>query len=238
MHHTHPVRVLVADDDPAVRESLRRSLTFNGYEVTTVSDGVEALARIDAQRPDALVLDVNMPNLDGLETCRRLRANGDDLPVLMLTAREEVRDRVMGLDAGADDYMPKPFALEELLARLRALMRRNRQTPVQASSSDEASLTFDDLTLDPRTREVRRGDRELRLTRTEFALLETFLHYPRQVLGRAQILDEVWGYDFPTTANSLEVYVGYLRRKTEEAGERRLIHTVRGVGYVLRDSAP
>ncbi|HVQ86858.1 MAG TPA: response regulator transcription factor [Actinomycetes bacterium] len=232
------MRVLVADDDPAVRESLRRSLTFNGYEVTTVSDGVEALAGIDAQRPDALVLDVNMPNLDGLETCRRLRANGDDLPVLMLTAREEVRDRVMGLDAGADDYMPKPFALEELLARLRALMRRNRQTPVQASSSDEASLTFDDLTLDPRTREVRRGDRELRLTRTEFALLETFLHYPRQVLGRAQILDEVWGYDFPTTANSLEVYVGYLRRKTEEAGERRLIHTVRGVGYVLRDSAP
>ncbi|MEO8328620.1 MAG: response regulator transcription factor [Candidatus Nanopelagicales bacterium] len=232
------MRVLVADDDPAVRESLRRSLSFNGYDVSTAVDGVKALEAIAESRPDALVLDVNMPNLDGLETCRRIRANGDDLPVLILTAREEVRDRVMGLDAGADDYLPKPFALEELLARLRALLRRNRQGAATTTAADDAVLAFDDLSLDPRTREVRRGGRELRLTRTEFALLETFMHYPRRVLGRAQILDEVWGYDFPTTANSLEVYVGYLRRKTEEAGESRLIHTVRGVGYVLRETAP
>jgi two-component system response regulator MprA len=232
------MRVLVADDDPAVRESLRRSLSFNGYDVTTAEDGAAALAEVAQNRPDALILDVNMPKLDGLEACRQLRANGDDLPVLMLTAREEVRDKVMGLDAGADDYMPKPFALEELLARLRALLRRSRQASSQPLDEASATLTFADLSLDPRTREVSRGDRPLKLTRTEFALLETFLQYPRQVLSRAQILDEVWGYDFPTTANSLEVYVGYLRRKTEESGRDRLIHTVRGVGYVLRETPP
>jgi two-component system response regulator MprA len=185
-----------------------------------------------------VILDVNMPNLDGLETCRRIRANGDDLPILMLTAREDVRDRVMGLDAGADDYLPKPFALEELLARLRALLRRSRASDSSSGGDTQSTLAFADLRLDPTTREVTRGSRDLRLTRTEFSLLETFLRYPRQVLSRAQILDEVWGYDFPTTANSLEVYVGYLRRKTEQAGESRLIYTVRGVGYVLRESPP
>ena len=230
------MRVLVADDDPAVRESLRRSLTFNGYEVATVQDGAEALDAITQNPPDAVILDVSMPNLDGLETCRRIRANGDDLPILMLTARDDVRDRVMGLDAGADDYLPKPFALEELLARLRALLRRAQKSNSSSDGNAPSALVFADLRLDPVTREVTRGSRELRLTRTEFALLETFLQYPRQVLSRAQILDAVWGYDFPTTANSLEVYVGYLRRKTEEAGETRLIHTVRGVGYVLRES--
>ena len=233
-----PVRVLVADDDPAVSESLRRSLTFNGYEVTTVQDGAKALDAIAQNPPDAVILDVSMPNLDGLETCRRIRASGDDLPVLMLTARDDVRDRVMGLDAGADDYLPKPFALEELLARLRALLRRSRKSNSPPTDDEQPAYVFADLRLDPGTREVTRGARQLRLTRTEFALLETFLQYPRQVLSRAQILDEVWGYDFPTTANSLEVYVGYLRRKTEEAGEARLIHTVRGVGYVLRESPP
>ena len=233
-----PVRVLVADDDPAVSESLRRSLTFNGYEVTTVQDGAKALDAIAQNPPDAVILDVSMPNLDGLETCRRIRASGDDLPVLMLTARDDVRDRVMGLDAGADDYLPKPFALEELLARLRALLRRSRRSNSPPTDDEQPAYVFADLRLDPVTREVTRGARQLRLTRTEFALLETFLQYPRQVLSRAQILDEVWGYDFPTTANSLEVYVGYLRRKTEEAGEARLIHTVRGVGYVLRESPP
>ncbi len=232
------MRLLVADDDPAVRESLRRSLAFNGYEVTTVHDGVEALQAIPENSPDLVILDVNMPNLDGLETCRRIRANGDDLPILMLTAREDVRDRVMGLDAGADDYLPKPFALEELLARIRALLRRSRSSDSSSAGDTQSALVFADLRLDPITREVTRGDRDVRLTRTEFSLLETFLRYPRQVLSRAQILDEVWGYDFPTTANSLEVYVGYLRRKTEEAGESRLIYTVRGVGYVLRESPP
>jgi len=234
MQHTRPVRILVADDDLAVRESLRRSLTFNGYDVTTVSDGSQALDSIGVERPDAVILDINMPTIDGLEACRRLRAAGDDLPVLMLTARDEVRDRVLGLDAGADDYLAKPFALEELLARLRALLRRTG-SPVGASDSMAPRLEFSDLVLDPVTREVQRGARPLTLTRTEFSLLETFMSSPRQVLTRARILDEVWGYDFPTTANSLEVYVGYLRRKTEGQGEPRLIHTVRGVGYVLRE---
>jgi two-component system response regulator MprA len=237
MQHTRPVHILVADDDPAVRESLRRSLTFNGYQVQLVSDGAEALAAIAASPPDAVILDINMPNVDGLETCRRLRATGDDLPVLLLTARDEVRDRVLGLDAGADDYLPKPFALEELLARLRALLRRS-QTRNDGLQPHPKILSFADLTLEPGTREVIRAGRPLSLTRTEFALLETLLHHPRQVLSRERILNEVWGYDFPTTANSLEVYVGYLRRKTEANGESRLIHTVRGVGYVLRETAP
>lgn len=227
--------VLVVDDEPAVRDSLRRSLTFNGYTVDVASDGEEALLKIGQKRPDAVVLDIMMPRFDGLATCRALRAAGDDVPVLMLTARDEVSDRVSGLDAGADDYLPKPFALEELLARLRALLRR---VPVSAEGDTTASqLRLADLMLDPITRDVTRGDRKLQLTRTEFALLELLIRHPKQVLPRERILEEVWGYDFPTTANSLEVYVGYLRRKTEAGGEPRLIHTVRGVGYVAREDA-
>ena len=226
-------RILVVDDDPAVRESLRRSLQFNGYDVTLAEDGAQALAAIGRSAPDALVVDVMMPRLDGLETTRALRAAGNDLPVLVLTARDSVGDRVEGLDAGADDYLTKPFALEELLARLRALLRRVQPRP-DGEDVDE-TLVFADLSLDLATREVRRGERLIDLTRTEFALLEMFLRRPRRVLDRSFILEEVWGYDFPTTANSLEVYVGYLRRKTEAAGEPRLIHTVRGVGYVLKE---
>jgi len=223
----------VVDDDRPVLESLRRSLAFNGYEVDLARDGLEALARLAERRPDAIVLDVMMPRLDGLETCRRLRAAGEELPVLMLTARDAVSDRVAGLDAGADDYLPKPFALEELLARLRALLRRTSR----GNEADEV-LRFADLTVQPATREVTRGDRQVRLTRTEFALLELLIRHPRQVLTRSRILEEVWGYDFPTTENSLEVYIGYLRRKTEAEGEPRLIHTVRGVGYALRETPP
>ena len=228
------MRVLVVDDDHAVRESLRRSLAFNGYEVELAADGEQALEAVASTRPDAVVLDVMMPRMDGLAACRALRAAGDDVAVLMLTARDDVSDRVAGLDAGADDYLPKPFALEELLARLRALLRR-----VGPSDGDDgASLRLADLTLDPTTRDVRRGDRSVRLTRTEFALLELLLRNQRRVLTRERILEEVWGYDFPTTANSLEVYIGYLRRKTEAEGELRLIHTVRGVGYVARETPP
>ena len=226
-------RVLVVDDDRAVRESLRRSLEFNGYKVSLACDGAEALASIAGSSPDALVIDVMMPRLDGIEATRALRAAGNDLPILVLTARDSVGDRVEGLDAGADDYLTKPFALEELLARLRALMRRT-QVPTE-DDPDAAMLTFSDLSLNPLTREVRRADRHIDLTRTEFTLLEMFMRRPRRVLDRSFILEEVWGYDFPTTANSLEVYVGYLRRKTEAEDEPRLIHTVRGVGYVLRE---
>ena len=229
------MRILVVDDDRAVRDSLRRSLAFNGYEVDLATDGLDALAKVTARRPDAVVLDVMMPRVGGLEACRRLRADGDDVPILVLTARDTVADRVAGLDAGADDYLVKPFALEELLARLRALLRRSGSA---ADGTDSALLSFADLTLDPSTREVTRGDRPIRLTRTEFSLLELFLRHPRQVLDRARILEEVWGYDFPTTANSLEVYVGYLRRKTEAGDEPRLLHTVRGVGYSLRETPP
>jgi len=222
--------VLVVDDDRAVRESLRRSLEFNGYEVALAGDGAEALATISGTRPDAVVMDVMMPRLDGLEATRALRTAGHDVPILVLTARDAVGDRVEGLDAGADDYLTKPFALAELLARLRALLRRT----VQPEDADEV-LGFADLSMDLATREVRRGERQIELTRTEFTLLEMFLRRPRRVLERSFILEEVWGYDFPTTANSLEVYVGYLRRKTEAEGEPRLIHTVRGVGYVLKN---
>ncbi|MPZ94419.1 MAG: response regulator [Propionibacteriales bacterium] len=229
------MRILVVDDDPAVRESLRRSLQFNDYSVALAADGAEALARIAAEPPDALVIDVMMPRLDGLETTRALRSAGNDVPILVLTARDAISDRVDGLDAGADDYLTKPFALDELLARLRALLRRH--VPLSAEQAVE-TLTFADLSLNPATREVRRGERSISLTRTEFSLLELFLRRPRHVLDRAYILEEVWGYDFPTTANSLEVYMGYLRRKTEAAEEPRLLHTVRGVGYVLRESAP
>jgi two-component system, OmpR family, response regulator MprA len=226
-------RVLVVDDDRAVRESLRRSLEFNGYAVALAGDGAEALAGISGASPDVVVMDVMMPRLDGIEATRALRAAGNDVPILVLTARDSVGDRVDGLDAGADDYLTKPFSLEELLARLRALMRRSQ--PVTDDLAAE-TLTFSDLTLNPVTREVRRAERAIELTRTEFALLEMFMRRPRRVLDRSFILEEVWGYDFPTTANSLEVYVGYLRRKTEAGDEPRLIHTVRGVGYVLKES--
>jgi two-component system response regulator MprA len=225
-------RVLVVDDDKAVRESLRRSLEFNGYQVALAADGAEALAGIAATDPDVVIMDVMMPRLDGIETTRALRTAKNDVPILVLTARDAVGDRVEGLDAGADDYLTKPFALQELLARLRALLRRAVPT-----EGDEAEvLAFADLTMELATREVRRAGREIALTRTEFTLLEMFLRRPRRVLERSFILEEVWGYDFPTTANSLEVYVGYLRRKTEAEGEGRLIHTVRGVGYVLKES--
>jgi two-component system, OmpR family, response regulator MprA len=229
-------RVLVVDDDKAVRESLRRSLEFNGYDVATASDGAEALAGLSAgaaHAPDVVVMDVMMPRLDGIETTKALRAAGNDVPILVLTARDAVGDRVEGLDAGADDYLTKPFALQELLARVRALLRRATTT---VEGADDEALAFSDLTMDVATREVRRGERPIELTRTEFTLLEMFLRRPRRVLERSFILEEVWGYDFPTTANSLEVYVGYLRRKTEAEGESRLIHTVRGVGYVLKES--
>lgn len=228
------MRILVVDDDRAVRESLRRSLSFNGYTVDLAEDGVEALDAITNERPDALILDVMMPRMDGLEVCRQLRGTGDDIPILVLTARDTVSERVSGLDAGADDYLPKPFALEELLARLRALLRRTG--PEEAS--ENALMTFGDLSLDPSTREVHRGSRPISLTRTEFALLEMLIANPRRVLTRSRILEEVWGFDFPTSGNALEVYVGYLRRKTEAEGESRLIHTVRGVGYVLRETPP
>ena len=224
-------RVLVVDDDRAVRYSLRRSLEFNGYDVALACDGAEALATVGAVHPDVVVMDVMMPRLDGIEATRALRAAGNDVPVLVLTARDAVGDRVEGLDAGADDYLTKPFALEELLARLRALLRR----VVPADGSDAEVLSFADLTMDVASRDVRRGARSIELTRTEFSLLEMFLRRPRRVLERSFILEEVWGYDFPTTANSLEVYVGYLRRKTEAEGESRLIQTVRGVGYVLKE---
>lgn len=228
------MRILVVDDDRAVRESLRRSLSFNGYTVDLATDGQDALEQVAVSRPDAMVLDVMMPRVDGLEVCRRLRSAGDDLPILVLTARDTVSERVAGLDAGADDYLPKPFALEELLARLRALLRRASPDPEAA----EETLRFEDLTMDPATREVMRGERSISLTRTEFSLLEMLMANPRRVLSRSRILEEVWGYDFPTSGNALEVYVGYLRRKTEAGGESRLIHTVRGVGYVLRETPP
>lgn len=225
-------RVLVVDDDRAVRDSLRRSLEFNGYDVSLAADGAEALAGIGSSAPDLIVMDVMMPRLGGLEATRALRSAGNAVPILVLTARDAVGDRVDGLDAGADDYLTKPFALQELLARLRALLRRIQP----AEEGHDESLAFADLTMDLGTREVSRGGRVIELTRTEFTLLEMFLRRPRRVLERSFILEEVWGYDFPTTANSLEVYVGYLRRKTEAEGEPRLIHTVRGVGYVLKET--
>lgn len=228
------VSVLVADDDPAVRDALDRALRLEGYSVATVDGGYPALEYQDVHPARAVVLDGRLPDLDGLEVCRRLRARGDRTPVLMLTAREGVEERVAGLDAGADDYLVKPFALEELLARLRALLRR--LPPADGGSLTETTMNFADLTLDPGTWEVHRGDRPIELARTEFALMELFLANPRQVLTRSLIFDRVWGYDFGPTSNSLEVYIGYLRRKTEANGEPRLIHTVRGVGYVLRES--
>ncbi|MDO4718356.1 MAG: response regulator transcription factor [Propionibacteriaceae bacterium] len=228
------MHILVVDDDQAVRDSLARSLRYTGDTVTTAVDGLEALAKLSAIHPDAVIMDVMMPRLDGLETTRMLRQTGNDVPILILTARDAVGDRVDGLDAGADDYMVKPFALDELLARLRALTRRARP----ASEVESPVLHFEDLTLDTQTREVTRAGRHVSLTRTEFALLQTFMENPRRVLERQWLMVEVWGFDFPTTANSLEVYIGYLRRKTEQGGEPRLIHTVRGVGYILRETPP
>jgi two-component system response regulator MprA len=222
-------RVLVVDDEPAVREALRRALAVEGYSVELAGNGAEALRTIGLAEPDVVVLDVLMPEVDGLAACRRLREEGSRVPVLMLTARAGVGDRVDGLDAGADDYLVKPFALEELLARIRALLRRGGQ------ERGDKPLRFGDVALDLATREVRRGDRPVELTRTEFNLLELFLRNPRQVLTRSLIFERVWGYDFGPTSNALDVYIGYLRRKTEAGGEPRLIQTVRGIGYALRE---
>jgi two-component system, OmpR family, response regulator MprA len=221
------VNVLVVDDEPAVRGSLRRALGLEGYEISTADDGEDALEALAEYDFEAVILDIAMPGIDGIEVCRRVRRSGDRTPILMLTARDAVDDRVAGLDAGADDYLSKPFALRELVARLRALMRRTEVV-------EEPVVRFDDLTLNRETREVRRGEREIELTRTEFSLLELLMDNPRLVLTRSQIFEHVWGYDFGPTSNSLGVYVGYLRRKLEAGGEPRLIQTIRGVGYSLR----
>jgi len=222
-------RILVVDDEPAVQSALSRALALERYEVSQAVDGREALEQLGASPYEVVILDISMPHVDGLEVCRRLRDGGDRTPVLMLTARDEVDDRVAGLDAGADDYLVKPFALRELLARVRALLRRASEEDEQ-----ESTLAFEDLRLDRLAHEALRGDRKLQLTRTEFLLLEMFLRHPRQVLTRSAIFEHVWGYDFGATSNSLGVYMGYLRRKTEVGEETRLLHTVRGVGYVLR----
>ncbi|MFC4030160.1 response regulator transcription factor [Streptomyces polygonati] len=230
-----PARILIVDDEPAVREALRRSLAFEGYDTALASDGMAALEQADSYHPDAIVLDVLMPRMDGLTTARRLRATGVTTPILMLTARDTVGDRVTGLDAGADDYLVKPFELDELLARLRALLRRSSYAAGLGQGSEQGhTLAFADLRMDTATREVTRAGRPVELTRTEYTLLELFLTHPRQVLTREQILKSVWGFDFEPTSNSLDVYVMYLRRKTEAGAMPRVVHTVRGVGYVLR----
>jgi two-component system response regulator MprA len=226
-------RILVVDDEPAVQSALLRALTLEHYEVAQAVDGQEALEQLGTAPFEAVILDIAMPRIDGLEVCRRLRQGGDRTPVLMLTARGEVDDRVAGLDAGADDYLAKPFALRELLARVRALLRRAEDE----QDGDERELTFEDLRLDVHSHEAWRGDRLLALTRTEFLLLEMFLRHPRKVLSRSAIFEHVWGYDFGSSSNSLGVYMGYLRRKTEDGDEPRLLHTIRGVGYVLRTPA-
>lgn len=227
--HNEPMKILVVDDERAVRDSLRRALELEGYEVDLAVDGADGLARITEGQPDVVILDVLMPGVDGLEVSRRVRNSGNRVPVLMLTARDEVDDRVAGLDAGADDYVTKPFALDELLARVRALLRRTTE-------ESEEVLRFTDLELNPGTREVTRAGEPVELTRTEFSLLELFMRNPRQVLTRSIIFERVWGYDFGFASNSLDVYIGYLRRKTEAGGNGRLIQTVRGVGYALRES--
>ena len=231
---THPTPtsyVAIIDDDGAIRTALGRALRMENYEVGLFEDGASALKSIQLRAPDAIVLDLQLPDIDGLEICRRIRRAGDTTPILMLTARDAVNDRVEGLDVGADDYLVKPFDLAELLARLRALLRRHH-----FSEGEDVALRFDDLSLNPGTREVMRAARPIELTKIEFDLLELFLQHPRQVLTRDQILDLVWGYNFDSGTNSLAVYIGYLRRKLEEGGEPRLIQTVRGVGYALRAS--
>ncbi|MFJ3586121.1 response regulator transcription factor [Streptomyces sp. NPDC090127] len=232
-------RILIVDDEPAVREALRRSLAFEGYGTQEAVDGVDALARMESYAPDLVVLDVQMPRMDGLTAARRIRASGSTVPILMLTARDTVGDRVTGLDAGADDYLVKPFELDELFARIRALLRRSSYASAAGAPFEDGDvLSFGDLRMDLATREVTRAGRAVELTRTEFTLLEMFLAHPRQVLTREQILKAVWGFDFEPSSNSLDVYVMYLRRKTEAGGEPRLVHTVRGVGYVLRGGGP
>jgi len=223
------MRVLVIEDDDGVRSAIRRSLLLAGYEVLESPDGEDGLRRLALDLPDVVILDVGLPKVDGVEICRRLRSTGDRTPVLMLTARDAIDDRVEGLDVGADDYLVKPFALRELQARLRALLRRT------SDGADGEILKYADMVLDPVAHEVRRGDRVIELSKTEFLLLELFMRHPRQVLTRSTIFENVWGYDFGPTSNALGVYMGYLRRKTEAGGEPRLLHTVRGVGYVLRD---
>lgn len=223
--------IAIVDDDGAIRTALGRALRMENYDVELFEDGTSALRQIQLRAPDAIVLDLQLPDIDGLEICRRIRRAGDPTPILMLTARDAVNDRVEGLDVGADDYLVKPFDLAELLARLRALLRRRN-----VGDGDESVLRFEDLTLNPQTREVHRGTRSIELTKIEFDLLELFLQHPRQVLTRDQILDLVWGYNFDSGTNSLAVYIGYLRRKLEEGSESRLIQTVRGVGYSLRSS--
>jgi two-component system response regulator MprA len=238
-HQERSARVLVVDDEPAVREALTSSLVFEGYEVVTASDGISAMDRVEQDQPDVVVLDVLMPRMDGLTACRRLRAQGSTVPVLMLTARDMVGDRVTGLDAGADDYLVKPFELDELLARIRALLRRLGPAAAPAADPVEGNvLAFADLRMNTLTREITRAGRPLDLTRTEYTLLEMLLLHPRQVLTREQILETVWGFTFEPASNSLDVYVMYLRRKTEAGGLPRLIHTVRGIGYVLREATP
>ncbi|MFJ8628327.1 response regulator transcription factor [Kitasatospora sp. NPDC093550] len=238
----HPsARLLVVDDEPALRDALESSLAFEGYEVATATDGYEALESVERDRPDLVLLDIMMPRMDGLTAVRRMRSRGDTVPVLMLTARDAVGDRVTGLDVGADDYLAKPFELDELLARVRALLRRNAlaaEAAARAAAEDESEvLAFADLRMNTATREVTRAGKPIELTRTEFMLLEMFLSHPRQVLTREQILKAVWGFDFEPSSNSLDVYVMYLRRKTEQGGMPRLIQTVRGVGYALRPAA-
>ncbi len=229
MTQIETARVLVVEDDRSVREAVERALSFEGYEVTTARDGAEALSVVMNDNPDVIVLDVMMPHIDGLEAARRIRARGVSTPILMLTARQTVSDRVAGLDAGADDYLVKPFALEELLARLRALLRRS-----QGASTEV--YVVGDLVMNAATREVRRGDVVVPLTKTEFDLLELLMQNPGIVLNRSVIYERIWGYDFETSSNSLDVYIGYLRRKTEAGDMPRLIHTVRGVGYVIREA--
>ncbi|MFD7297283.1 response regulator transcription factor [Streptomyces sp. NPDC059897] len=230
-----PQRILIVDDEPAVLEALQRSLAFEGYATEVAVDGADALEKVASYRPDLVVLDIQMPRMDGLTAARRMRATGSTTPILMLTARDTVGDRVTGLDAGADDYLVKPFELDELFARVRALLRRSSYAAAgDDTAADSDALSFADLRMDLTTREVTRGGRAVELTRTEYTLLEMFLAHPRQVLTREQILKAVWGFDFEPSSNSLDVYVMYLRRKTEAGGEPRLVHTVRGVGYVLR----
>jgi len=224
------MRILVVEDDPAVRNSLSRALRLEGYDAELHEEGLSAIRSLQVSAPDAIILDLGLPDVDGVEICRRVRSSGDGTPILMVTARDAVNDRVAGLDAGADDYLVKPFDLTELFARLRALLRRRGP-----SDGEGDVLRFDDLSLNLSTRDAKRGERTFTLTRVEFDLLELFLRHPRQVLTRDIILDRVWGYNFDTGTNSLAVYVGYLRRKLEEVDEARLLHTVRGVGYVLRE---